>query len=127
MFQARNGPNPLKELSRPADNRTKSAMSQTLQCPFLEIEDSFPEVLYVLKHPPSGKFGCYCHLGVHGLACFSSEAGAFRFGEWIDLCGMSCIEVTFEEARDIAKARPMPIISLMLLDNLVDPQIHYIR
>jgi hypothetical protein len=102
-------------------------MSQTLVCPFIEIEDTIPETLYVLKHPPSGKFGCYCHHGVHGLAVFSSESSAFRFAEWIDLSGMACDEVSFDEAREIAKARPMPIVSIMLLDDLSDPKIHYVR
>ncbi|MBS1721936.1 MAG: hypothetical protein JSS66_02895 [Armatimonadetes bacterium] len=102
-------------------------MSQTLVCPFLEIAEDFPEDVFLLKHPPSGKFGCYCHQGVHGLACFSTEESAFRFAEWIDLSGMACIEVTFDEAREIAKERPMPIVSVMLLDDLGDPKIHFVR
>lgn len=106
---------------------TQHAMPQILSCPFLEIEDSIPDSLHVLKHHPSGKFGCYCHQGVHGLAVFSSESSAFRFAEWIDLSGMACIEVSFDEAREIAKGRPMPIVSVMLLDDLGDPKIHYIR
>lgn len=105
----------------------KIAMSQTVVCPFIEIEDSIPEVLHVLKHPPSGKYGCYCHQGVHGLAVFSSESSAVRFAEWIDLSGMACLEVSFDEAREIAKQRPMPIVSLMLLDDFGDPKIHYVR
>ena len=102
-------------------------MAQTLACPFLEIQDTIPENLFVLKHPPSGKFGCYCHQGVHGLAVFSSEPAEFRFAEWIDLSGMACIEVSFDEAREIAKDRPMPIVSVMLLDDLSDPKIHFVR
>jgi hypothetical protein len=102
-------------------------MSHTLACPFLELTDTLPETLFVLRHPPSGKYGCYCHEGVHGLACFSSEGGAFRFAEWIDLSGMCCDEVSFDEAREIAKQRPMPIVSLMLLDNVTEPVIHFVR
>ena len=103
------------------------AMSLTLNCPFIEIEDSIPDVLHVLKHPPSGKYGCYCHQGVHGLAVFSTTSSAFQFAQCIDLSGMSCIEVSFDEAREIAKERPLPIVSLMLLDNLGDPKIHFVR
>ena len=106
---------------------TQQTMQQTLNCPFLEIEDSIPDTLHVLKHAPSGKFGCYCHQGVHGLAVFSTESSAFRFAEWIDLCGMACLEVNFDEAREIAKERPMPIVSVMLLDDLGSPKIHYVR
>ncbi|MCW5937506.1 MAG: hypothetical protein KIT11_09395 [Fimbriimonadaceae bacterium] len=102
-------------------------MTQLQDCPFVEIDDHFPDVVFVLRHPPSGKYGCYCHEGVHGLACFSTELGAFRFAEWIDLSGMSCMEVSFDEAREIAKDRPLPIVSVMLLDNLASPAIHFVR
>ncbi len=102
-------------------------MTETLTTPILGIENAFPETVHVLHHPPSGKYGCYCHQGVHGLACFSSESAAFRFAEWIDLSGMVAHEVSFDEAREIAKGRPMPIVSVMLLDNLSEPKIHYVR
>jgi hypothetical protein len=102
-------------------------MTQTLDMPLLGITDTFPDTLFLLTHPSSGKYGCYCHAGVHGLACFSTEGGAFRFAEHIDLSGMSSMQVSFDEAREIAKGRPMPIISLMLLDKLDDPIIHYVR
>lgn len=102
-------------------------MTQTLDLPLLGITESFPDRLFLLTHPSTGKFGCYCHQGVHGLACFSTEGGAFRFAEFIDLSGMSSMEVSFDEARDIAKDRPMPVVSLMLLDKIDDPVIHYVR
>lgn len=93
----------------------------------LGLGEEFPENLVLLHHPASGKYGCYCHDGVHGLACFSDTNSAFRFAEWIDLSGMATQEVTFDEAREVAKARPMPIVSLMLMDNLNNPKIHYVR
>ena len=99
----------------------------TLDCPVLGLESSFPDELFILKHEPSGKFGCYMHEGVHGLACFSTEDGAFLFGSYIELPGMVALEVSFDEARIVAQDRPMPIISLMLLDDMDDPQIHYVR
>jgi hypothetical protein len=99
----------------------------TLDAPTTELIDSFPDSVWLLHHPSSGKYGCYCHQNVHGLACFSSEAGAFRFAEWIDLSGMVSAEVTFDEAREIAKDRPMPVVSLMLLDSLQNPRIHFVR
>lgn len=102
-------------------------MNQSLTLPILGLDNEMPSTVYVLHHPPTQKYGCYCHDGVHGLACFSTELGAFRFAEWIDLNGMVAEEVSFDEAREIAKARPMPIVSLMLLDNLMDPRIHYVR
>ena len=102
-------------------------MNQTLDLPILEMLDSFPDRLFLLHRAESGKYGCYCHQNVHGVACFSTEIGALRFSELIDLTGMAAIEVDFDEARDIAKGRPMPIVSIMLLDKLDDPKIHYVR
>jgi hypothetical protein len=99
----------------------------TLSAPFVGLDNEFPDRLHVLHHPSSGKYGCYCHQGVHGLACFSTEIGAVRFSEHIDRSAMAIVEVSFDEAREIAKARPMPIVSLMLLDRMDDPLIHYVR
>jgi len=102
-------------------------MTQTLDLPICGIEDTFPDSLFLLHHPASAKYGCYCHDGIHGLACFSTEMGAFRFAEWIDLSGMAVQEMSFDEAREVAKQRPMPVVSLMLLDRMDDPKIHYVR
>lgn len=102
-------------------------MNKVLDCPVLGLTEDFPSTLYVLRHPPSNKYGCYCHQGIHGLASFSNEDAAFRFAEFIDLSGMVTEQVSFDQAREIAKERPMPIISLMLLDDLREPVIHYVR
>lgn len=98
-----------------------------LEQPFLGLGEDFPHTLYLLHHATSGKFGCYCHDGTHGLACFSTENGAFRFAELIDMDGMTSLETTFDEAREIAKSRPMPIVSLILLDRLQEPVVHFVR
>lgn len=105
----------------------ESSMVQTLDVTLLGLDVSFPDRLFVLHHPSSGKYGCFCHQGVHGLACFSSESSAFRFAEFIDLSGMTTQEVSFDEAREVAKSRPLPVVALMLCDELEDPQIHYVR
>lgn len=102
-------------------------MVETLVEPILGIESDFPNSLFLLHHPASGRYGCYCHDGVHGLACFSTEPSAFRFAEHIELSGMSAVEVSFDQAREVAKARPLPVISLMLLDKINEPRIHYVR
>lgn len=102
-------------------------MNQTLTLPILGLDNEFPDQVWLLKHPASGKYACYNHHGVHGLACFSDEAGAVRFGEFIDLAGMATEEVGFDDAREVAKARPMPVVSLMLLDDMSEPKIHYVR
>lgn len=102
-------------------------MHQTLILPLMGLDDSFPERVFVLHHAPTNRYGCFCHEGVHGLACFTDEAGATRFGEWIDLAGMITVDLSFDEAREVAKDRPLPVVSLMLLDNLENPQIHFVR
>lgn len=102
-------------------------MEQTLEKPILGLGDEFPERLWILKHPPTSKYACFAYRGIHGLAVFSTQNGAFRFSEHIDLTGMTSSEVSFDEARDIAKGRPHPVVSMMLLDDLENPQIHYIR
>lgn len=102
-------------------------MSQTLSLPLIGLDEVFPDKVFVLHHPSSDRYGCYQFDGIHGLACFSAEGGAFRFAEWIDLSGMMTRELSFDEAREVAKARPMPVVSLMLLDRMEDPQIHYVR
>ncbi|HLO97754.1 MAG TPA: hypothetical protein VK171_04085 [Fimbriimonas sp.] len=100
---------------------------QTEILPVLGLDLEFPDQLYVLHHTSTRRYGCYCHQNVHGLACFSTETGAAKFGQFIELSGLQIVELSFEEAREIAKDRPMPVTSLMLLDNMSDPMIHYVR
>ncbi len=102
-------------------------MSQTLTLPLLGLEEVFPDHVFVLHHPATNRYGCYQHEGIHGLACFSTESGAVRFAEWIDLVGMTTRELSFDEAREVAKDRPLPVVSLMLLDSLQSPKIHFVR
>lgn len=102
-------------------------MSQTLQLPALGLDLEFPDQLFVLHHPSTDRYGCFRHDGIHGLACFSSESGAIQFAQLIDLSGMKTRELSFDEARDVAKDRPLPVVSLMLLDRMDDPQIHFVR
>lgn len=102
-------------------------MSQTLSLPLIGLDETFPDQVFVLHHPASDRYGCFFHEGIHGLACFSNESGAFRFAEWIDLSGMMTRELSFDDAREIAKQRPMPVVSLMLLDQIDNPQVHFVR
>jgi len=102
-------------------------MSQVLDQPLLGLDVEFPRHLYVLHHPATGRYGCYNHQGIHGLACFSFEDAAVKFSELIDLSGMTIVGLSFEEARDVAKARPLPVVALMLLDQVDKPTIHYVK
>jgi hypothetical protein len=102
-------------------------MMNTLLDPILGLDTEFPENVFVLHHPNSKRYGCYCHLGVHGLACFTTNNGAIKFGEFIDLDGLTVKQMSFDEAREVAKERPLPVTALMLLDNMSDPKVHFIR
>lgn len=102
-------------------------MVKALEFTKLGLDQEFPDDVFVLSHPSSGKYGCFCHDGVHGLACFSSAKGAVEFASLIDLSGMRTEELTFDEARDVAKSRPLPVVAVMLLDSVDEPVIHYIR
>lgn len=102
-------------------------MPHTLPLPILSIGESFPGLLFVLHHPSSDRYGCFQYEGVIGLACFSQEKDAASFGSLIQLDGLTVAEVSFDEARDIAKARPLPVTSIMLLDEISRPLIHYVR
>jgi hypothetical protein len=102
-------------------------MTRTQTIPLMGLDDAFPENLYVLHHPASNRYGCFQYDGIHGLACFSTEEGALRFSEWIELSGMTTNQVTFDEAREVAKDRPLPVVSLMLLDTINNPKIHFVR
>lgn len=108
-------------------NTMDSRMTQLLDLPLMGLDQDFPQSLFVLHHPATDRYGCFCHEGVHGLACFSSEMAACRFAEHIALSGMSTMEVTFDDARQRAKGRPLPVVSLMLLDKMAAPEIHYVR
>lgn len=102
-------------------------MNQVLDCPILGLDNEFPNTVFIVRHNPTSKYGCYCYDGTHGLACFSTQSGAENFAGWIDMPGMSSEEVSFDEAREVAKDRPLPIVSLMLLDDMESPRIHFVR
>jgi hypothetical protein len=40
---------------------------------------------------------------------------------------MTIRHVTFDQAREIAKDRPAPVVCLMLLDNPAEPTLHFVH
>lgn len=102
-------------------------MNDTLIAPILGLDSDWPDTLYIVKDPRSGKYGCYRYHDVHGLAAFSDEALANQFAQDFQLPGMLSLEVSFDEAREVAKSRPMPVVALMLCDHPLDPLIHFVR
>lgn len=103
---------------------------RTLPRAILGLDRDFPEQVIVLHHPPTGRYGCYRFGGVHGLACFSTPNAALQFAlEALEpsVPGLVLQSVTFDEAREVAKSRPYPVVAVMLLDDLDDPLIHYVK
>lgn len=94
---------------------------------WLDLGGDFPDEVWVVRHSASERYGCFCHEGVHGLASFTRAADAKEFARWIELEGLAVVALGFDEARDVAKGRPMPVVSLMLLDDPNRPLIHYVR
>ena len=100
-------------------------MTETLIQPLLGLDKGFPEKFYVFVD--GNKFLCYCYKGLHGLACFENLENAENYKSSINIKSLVIQSVTFEEARKIAKNRPDPIICLLLLDDLTNPEIHYVK
>lgn len=100
----------------------------TPECPLDHdlLKGDFPDDLLLLKHPSKDKWACNTHEGITGVAAFTNESSAIYFRGFVDV-PVEIVEASFEEAREIAKGRPMPVVSVMLLDNMDDPKIHYVK
>lgn len=95
--------------------------------PVLGLGDEWPETLYIVCDMDSDRCGCYCFNGIHGLAVFSDSN---RADDFISLSGMKAVcirRVSFDHARDVAKKRPLPVVAMMLCDDLENPIVHYVR
>jgi hypothetical protein len=91
-------------------------------------ETPFPDRVWVWQ--VGAAYGCYllADQGLHGLACFSNaeRAVAWRDATFTGKEGKAK-EVSFDEAREIAKGRPHGLIkALLLLDDWDNPVIHWI-
>lgn len=88
----------------------------------------FPDKLKVIRYPGE-KYALYVHENDHGLAVFSSEGRAILFTEHLRgkiPSGSEILDVSFDEAHDIAVAKGAPVVCMMLLDDLSHPQKHYV-
>lgn len=102
-------------------------MILTRDLPIVGLDREIPDELFVVLHAASRRYGCFCHQGVHGLAAFSTQEDAESFRGLIDMAGLYVVPIAFDEARQVAKERPMPVVALLLLDDLADPVVHYVR
>ena len=99
--------------------------------PELKLDNEFPEELHILFEPFTGKYACYNHNGVNGVASFATSEDATLFSTTLvsPISTLLTQCVTFDEARLIAQGRPMPIIALFYFENYALPPIatHYVK
>ena len=93
------------------------------------LDDVFPDRLVVLK-ARDDRYVCFGLRArepkIDGLACFTTPNRAVWL---INTIPEPCepVEVTFDEAREIAKDRAAPLTALLLLDDPDKPEVHWIR
>lgn len=102
---------------------------KTLDRNLLDELGTWPESLYIL-HASNGTYACYCYEGTHGLMTFEMEriAQIWARGFAAELgIALTIQQVSFDEARRIAKNRPLPLSALILADDIENPLIHFVR
>ena len=103
-------------------------MNSTLIKPILlGLDDEFSDEVYLLFYEPNGKYVAYYTNGVHGIACFNYEDKAQYFSEYLGTEGLKIQSMSFDEARDLAKSKNQQITALILLDDINNPKIHYVK
>lgn len=95
--------------------------------PTLGLDFDWPETLYIVRDMDSNRCGCYCFNGISGLATFSSLESVQHYADQSTIKAMCYQRLTFDQAREVAKKRPLPVVSMMLLDDLENPVIHFVR
>jgi len=91
------------------------------------LEDFWPSELVMIHSPSDKKHICYFTNNIHGVAVFSSEIYAQKFLNGVTYSvPLEFIKVSFDEAREIAKAKKYPIVAIHLLDDMTKPLTHYI-
>lgn len=97
----------------------------------LRLDNEFPEELYILSEPFTGKYACYNHNGINGVASFATSEDATLFCTTLISPTPTLLTqcVTFDEARVIAQGRPMPIVALFYFENYALPPVatHYVK
>lgn len=67
---------------------------------------------------------------VHGLACYKKKENAHKYifqVKNVPLEGHKFVQLTFEEARKLAKTKPMPIVAMIRADNPVKPEVFFVK
>ena len=87
----------------------------------------FPKDLFCIVYPGE-RYAIYRWQGIHGLACFTVKECAQKFVDLVPGTQANILSIEFDDARDIAKikAQTTQCCCIMLLDNINNPEIHYV-
>jgi hypothetical protein len=94
--------------------------------------DLFPAKVWMIQYA-DGTHACFAHFfqGEHtvGVACCSTEGKAILFNEHVQGSpgGTEYLEVTLDEALNIAASKPEVVKCLMLVDDWDNPKIRFVR
>lgn len=95
-----------------------------------DIKSEWPKRMTLLK-TRDGLYACYCADRVHGMCAFrsSEDAEALSRVLWQGYDNFTLVDVTFDEARQIAKERPPRVIALLLMDrdDVAHPLVHFVK
>ena len=99
------------------------------QIPVWDDSVAFPQEVFLLL-TEDGRQACY-HVkewDITGLAVFSNESSAIRFGEWLpDAQGLVAFSVSTPDALETAHRMGSSIDCLMLLDEVNHPLVLPVR
>lgn len=88
----------------------------------------YEHLIYVIYQPKTGRYICNIYGPAHGLAAFLTEIAAQRYVDFQpQINGVEFKAVTFEEAIEIARNRPIEVKSVMFLDDIDRPRLFWFR
>ena len=94
--------------------------------PFRELEQVFPEKLYVIFQSTSGAHVCLTRQELTGLICFTGGIDALNFMDSIPIGNLAVRRVTFDEACACARSNKSTATCLFLADNLHEPEVFHV-
>lgn len=97
-----------------------------------DLGEDFGNDLYVVKSASMTLYGCWKHNDIHGLAVFNNSESTENFIEVLKRVNTQehdfiFMRVPYDEAVKIALERGPQIVALLLLDDLENPRIRWIR
>lgn len=102
----------------------------TLNLNLIGLSNDLPDNVYV-GQTANNKHFCYFYNGDDGVVCTRTEKDLYDFLGTIDFActdnDLRIVQVSFEEARNIAKQKALPINSLMIVKDYNNIDVHYVK